>query len=139
MPTAESHKLLGELSNGDALLLHTPESVEINTEVTTIDRKSRTVKILNKKTTIAGQVPYNSMIPAHGAEPWRPQLQRMDAKQFSCVYILLSVDGYESRGLFSDFIRRSYEGHTKVIRRHASDLPVFFWIGTIYGAPLLGR
>lgn len=80
------YHLSGEISDRDALLLHSPESltarfgldVRVNNEVLAIDRAQRRVQVLNHQTGERYEEDYDALILAPGAAPRRPALPGMD-------------------------------------------------------------
>ncbi|WP_028455743.1 FAD-dependent oxidoreductase [Chitinilyticum litopenaei] len=80
------YHLGGEITERDALLLHTPESlsarfgieVRVNHEVLAIDRVRKTVRVLDRLSGETGEEAYDALILAPGAAPIRPPLPGLD-------------------------------------------------------------
>ncbi|WP_373976597.1 FAD-dependent oxidoreductase [Chitinibacter sp. SCUT-21] len=80
------YHLGGEIAERDALLLHTPESlsarfgldVRVNSEVLSINRTAKTVRVHNAQTGEEYDESYDALILAPGAAPIRPPLPGLD-------------------------------------------------------------
>jgi NADPH-dependent 2,4-dienoyl-CoA reductase/sulfur reductase-like enzyme/rhodanese-related sulfurtransferase len=76
----------GEIVEPDSLLLQTPETlrarfnldVRVNTEVTSIDRNARTVKVLELATAREYDQPYDALVLSTGASPLKPPIPGID-------------------------------------------------------------
>ena len=76
----------GEIVEPDSLLLQTPETlrtrfnldVRVNTEVTSIDSKARTVKVRELATTREYDQPYHALVLSTGASPLKPPIPGID-------------------------------------------------------------
>lgn len=80
------YHLGGEIAERESLLLHTPESltarfgldVRVNSEVLSINRASKTVRVHNRQTGETYEESYDALILAPGAAPIRPPLPGLD-------------------------------------------------------------
>ncbi|WP_410499454.1 FAD-dependent oxidoreductase [Chitinibacter sp. S2-10] len=80
------YHLGGEIAERESLLLHTPESltarfgldVRVNSEVQSIDRSAKTVRVFNSQTGDTYDESYDALILAPGAAPIRPPLPGLD-------------------------------------------------------------
>jgi NADPH-dependent 2,4-dienoyl-CoA reductase/sulfur reductase-like enzyme/rhodanese-related sulfurtransferase len=87
----------GEISNGQKLLVTTPErmrnrfgiDVRVRNEVLSIDRNDRTVEVVDHTTGQTYQQPYDKLVLSPGAEPIRPPLPGMDNRR---VFSLRTVE-----------------------------------------------
>ncbi|WP_157670715.1 FAD-dependent oxidoreductase [Chitinibacter sp. GC72] len=80
------YHLGGEIAERESLLLHTPESltarfgldVRVNSEVLSIDRHAKTVRVHHRQTGETYEENYDTLILAPGAAPIRPPLPGLD-------------------------------------------------------------
>ncbi|WP_034619729.1 FAD-dependent oxidoreductase [Chitinibacter tainanensis] len=80
------YHLGGEIAERESLLLHTPESltarfgldVRVNSEVLSINRATKTVRVHNRQTAETYEESYDALILAPGAAPIRPPLPGLD-------------------------------------------------------------
>ncbi|WP_047391243.1 FAD-dependent oxidoreductase [Chitinibacter sp. ZOR0017] len=80
------YHLGGEIAERESLLLHTPESltarfgldVRVNSEVLSINRAAKTVRVHNRQTAETYEESYDALILAPGAAPIRPPLPGLD-------------------------------------------------------------
>ncbi|QLI81810.1 FAD-dependent oxidoreductase [Chitinibacter fontanus] len=80
------YHLGGEIAERESLLLHTPESltarfgldVRVNSEVLSIDRQAKTIRVHNRQTGETYDESYDALILAPGAAPIRPPLPGLD-------------------------------------------------------------
>ncbi|QLG88822.1 FAD-dependent oxidoreductase [Chitinibacter bivalviorum] len=90
------YHLGGDIAERESLLLHTPESltarfgldVRVNSEVLSIDRSNKTVRVLNRLTGDEYLESYDALILAPGAAPIRPPLPGLDHER---VFTLRTV------------------------------------------------
>lgn len=94
------YHLGGEITERDALLLHSPESlqarlgldVRVNTEVLAIDRARQTVSVRELPTGACYEEPYDALILAPGAAALRPNLPGLDAPWVHTLRTLPDLD-----------------------------------------------
>jgi len=91
----------GEISNRDKLLLHTPSSlnqqinidIKTETEALSIDRKSKTIKIFDKKKGKEEDLNYDKLILSTGAYPFRPNIPGLkESKRIFTLRTLQDMD-----------------------------------------------
>ncbi|MFN8080634.1 MAG: FAD-dependent oxidoreductase [Kineosporiaceae bacterium] len=107
------YHLAGEITNRDALLLHTPESLaaalalEVRTghEVTAIDTTAQVVTVTERATGRSYQEPYDALVLSTGAAPLVPPLPGVDHR---CVKVLRTVPDVDAlRAMVEDGARRA--------------------------------
>ena len=99
----------GEIEKRDKLLLQTPQrfarrfrvDVRVRNEVLSIDRRAKTVEVLDRETGGTYQQPFDKLVLSPGAEPVRPPLGGMENPR---IFSLRTVADAES-------IRGYVEGH----------------------------
>lgn len=107
----------GDIDRRSKLILQSPESfreqydvrVEVETEVTAIDRDKKTVRALQKSTGKEIEFPYDKLILAQGGKPFVPPIPGVEKPQVFSLWTLRDMDAIE------DWIKSREPGSAVVV------------------------